>query len=55
MIATHGSPQLKEPEKWSDTFKNFMSRCLAIDVEARATAEELLKVSSKKHASSPIV
>ncbi len=21
LIATHGSPKLKEPEKWSDTFK----------------------------------
>lgn len=43
MIATHGSPQLKEPEKWSDTFKNFMARCLEVDVSARATADELLK------------
>lgn len=43
LIATHGSPQLKEPEKWSNTFKDFMQRCLEVEVSARASAEELLK------------
>jgi p21-activated kinase 1 len=44
LIATHGSPQLKEPEKWSNTFKDFMQRCLEVEVSDRASAEELLKV-----------
>jgi p21-activated kinase 1 len=44
LIATHGSPQLKEPEKWSNTFKDFMQRCLEVDVNNRASADELLKV-----------
>jgi len=43
LIATHGSPNLKEPDKWSDTFKNFMKQCLEIDSLVRPGAEELLK------------
>ncbi|ELR10935.1 protein kinase domain containing protein [Acanthamoeba castellanii str. Neff] len=35
--------RLKEPEKWSNTFKDFMQRCLEVEVSARASAEELLK------------
>lgn len=42
LIATHGSPSLKEPEKWSDTFKNFLGCCLELDPAKRATAGELL-------------
>eukprot|EP01104_Vermistella_antarctica_P019635 TRINITY_DN77_c0_g1_i1.p1 TRINITY_DN77_c0_g1~~TRINITY_DN77_c0_g1_i1.p1 ORF type:complete len:429 (+),score=126.33 TRINITY_DN77_c0_g1_i1:186-1472(+) len=43
LIATHGSPQLKEPHKWSETFKDFMARCLEVNTAARASAEELLE------------
>ena len=43
LIATKGTPTLKEPDKWSDTFKDFMSRSLDIDFHNRATAEELLE------------
>jgi len=43
MIAAHGSPQLKEPEKWSNTFHHFMERCLDVNAPARASAQELLK------------
>jgi len=43
LIATHGSPTLKEPHKWSETFKDFMARCLEVNTVARATAEELLE------------
>eukprot|EP01095_Lingulamoeba_sp_RSL-Kostka_P011930 TRINITY_DN464_c0_g2_i8.p1 TRINITY_DN464_c0_g2~~TRINITY_DN464_c0_g2_i8.p1 ORF type:complete len:630 (-),score=282.78 TRINITY_DN464_c0_g2_i8:181-2070(-) len=42
LIATHGSPQLKEPENWTSTFKHFLSKCLEQDPENRATADELL-------------
>lgn len=44
LIATHGSPSLKEPEKWSDTFKDFLGRCLDQDSNKRATASDLLQV-----------
>ncbi|KAI8922161.1 kinase-like domain-containing protein [Powellomyces hirtus] len=42
LIATNGTPTLKTPEKLSATFKNFLGRCLEVDVTKRATAEELL-------------
>ena len=44
MIATHGPPSLKEPEKWSDIFKHFLGRCLELEPGDRATATELLEV-----------
>merc|ERR1711991_693230 len=43
LIATHGSPSLKEPERWSDDFKDFLAACCEVDVEGRASAEELLR------------
>merc|ERR1711988_516980 len=42
-LSPHGSPTLKEPHKWSETFKDFMARCLEVNTVARATAEELLE------------
>lgn len=45
LIATNGSPGLKEPAKWSDTFKDFLNQCTATDPEERATANEVLKVT----------
>merc|ERR1712137_106806 len=42
LIATQGSPSLKEPEKWSPLFLDFLARCLEQDVPQRATASELL-------------
>jgi len=43
LIATSGSPGVKETEKWSDTFKDFLQVCTAVDPEERATATELLR------------
>jgi len=43
LIATHGSPSLKEPDKWSATFKDFMARCLEVDTANRASADQLLR------------
>jgi len=43
LIATQGSPSLKEPEKWSPLFLDFLARCLEQDVTQRATAKELLE------------
>jgi len=44
LIATNGTPKLKDPDKLSSSFKNFLTRCLEVDVKNRATAEELLHV-----------
>ncbi|KAJ1546714.1 Protein kinase, partial [Nowakowskiella sp. JEL0078] len=43
MIATNGTPTLKNPEKLSGVFKNFLGKCLEVDVSKRATSEELLQ------------
>ncbi|KAJ3101830.1 Protein kinase, partial [Physocladia obscura] len=42
LIATNGTPSLKDPDSLSSAFKSFLSRCLDVDVELRATGEELL-------------
>jgi len=44
LIATNGTPKLKDPDKLSSSFKNFLTRCLEVDVKRRATTEELLHV-----------
>mmetsp|Transcript_2784 Transcript_2784/g.3442 ORF Transcript_2784/g.3442 Transcript_2784/m.3442 type:complete len:518 (-) Transcript_2784:64-1617(-) len=43
LIATHGPPSLKEPEKWTDIFKHFLGRCLELEPGDRASAKELLE------------
>ncbi|KAJ1534981.1 Protein kinase, partial [Cladochytrium tenue] len=42
LIATNGTPTLKNPEKLTALFKNFLGRCLEVDVAKRATSDELL-------------
>ncbi|KAJ3381789.1 Protein kinase [Entophlyctis sp. JEL0112] len=42
LIATNGTPSLKDPDSLSSDFKSFLSRCLDVDVNKRATGEELL-------------
>ncbi|KAI8799361.1 kinase-like domain-containing protein [Cladochytrium replicatum] len=42
LIVTNGTPTLKNPEKLSTVFKNFLGRCLEVDVPKRASADELL-------------
>lgn len=46
LIATNGTPTLKKPEALSHELKSFLSVCLCVDVRSRATANELLEVSS---------
>ncbi len=41
LIATHGTPRLKHPEKLSKELKAFLSVCLFVDVKSRATAMQL--------------
>ncbi|XP_018647828.1 protein kinase [Schistosoma mansoni] len=43
LIATNGKPEIKERDRLSSTFLNFLDRCLEVDVEQRATAIELLQ------------
>ena len=43
LIATHGTPRLKHPEKLSKELKAFLSVCLCVDVKSRATALELME------------
>ncbi|ORY87899.1 kinase-like domain-containing protein [Protomyces lactucae-debilis] len=42
LIATHGTPKLKAPEKLSKELKGFLSVCLCVQVNARSSAKELL-------------
>ena len=43
LIATNGTPRLKNPNKLSRELKAFLSVCLCVDVRSRASADELLK------------
>eukprot|EP01090_Pellita_catalonica_P023170 TRINITY_DN9351_c0_g1_i2.p1 TRINITY_DN9351_c0_g1~~TRINITY_DN9351_c0_g1_i2.p1 ORF type:complete len:443 (+),score=75.52 TRINITY_DN9351_c0_g1_i2:145-1473(+) len=43
LIATKGSPQLKDPDSWSEIFKDFMSKALDVEPDNRAGAAELLQ------------
>lgn len=47
LIATNGTPTLKQPDKLSQDLKHFLSVCLCVDVNFRATSTELLKVSTR--------
>ncbi|PKI83922.1 Ste20p [Malassezia vespertilionis] len=43
LIATTGTPKLNQPEKLSDTLRNFLSVCLDVDAERRPDATNLLQ------------
>lgn len=45
LIATNGTPTLKNPERLSRECKTFLSFCLCVDITYRATAQQLLSVS----------
>ena len=44
LIATNGTPKLKEPEQLSRELKNFLSQALQVSPDDRASAGELLQV-----------
>eukprot|EP01089_Gocevia_fonbrunei_P008430 TRINITY_DN2010_c0_g1_i3.p1 TRINITY_DN2010_c0_g1~~TRINITY_DN2010_c0_g1_i3.p1 ORF type:complete len:347 (+),score=48.46 TRINITY_DN2010_c0_g1_i3:198-1238(+) len=43
LITTKGIPDLKEPEKWTKEFRDFVAKSLEKDPEKRPSATELLK------------
>ena len=53
LIATNGTPTLKKPDALSRELKSFLSVCLCVDVKSRASANELLEVSSPVFPSYP--
>ncbi|KAL8935859.1 MAG: hypothetical protein Q9216_005223 [Gyalolechia sp. 2 TL-2023] len=43
LITTNGTPTLKNPDRLSRELKVFLSQCLTVTVENRATADEILR------------
>jgi serine/threonine protein kinase len=45
LIATNGTPKVKDWDKLSALFRDYLQCCLTVDAEKRPTAEQLLRVS----------
>ncbi|MEQ2164226.1 hypothetical protein GOODEAATRI_004426 [Goodea atripinnis] len=48
LIATNGTPELQNPERLSSVFRDFLNRCLEMDVDRRGSAKELLQLIGKR-------
>lgn len=44
LIATNGTPKIKEEHELSEVFQDFLNFALKVDPEKRASAHDLLKV-----------
>eukprot|EP00002_Diphylleia_rotans_P010466 TRINITY_DN2093_c0_g1_i1.p1 TRINITY_DN2093_c0_g1~~TRINITY_DN2093_c0_g1_i1.p1 ORF type:complete len:487 (-),score=120.37 TRINITY_DN2093_c0_g1_i1:201-1661(-) len=53
LIATNGTPEIKQPERLSSDLKEFILASLIVDVEKRSSAEDLLKHPFTKKACAP--
>ncbi|KAJ3029125.1 UNVERIFIED_CONTAM: Protein kinase [Siphonaria sp. JEL0065] len=53
LIATNGTPTLKHPEAVSSVFKEFLTRCLEVDVSKRSSSDDLLTHPFLEVAASP--
>ncbi|XP_048521094.1 serine/threonine-protein kinase Pak isoform X3 [Dendroctonus ponderosae] len=49
LIATNGKPDIKEKEKLSAPFQDFLDQCLAVEVDKRSSARDLLKSIHLQH------
>ncbi|XP_023346290.1 serine/threonine-protein kinase PAK 3 [Eurytemora carolleeae] len=43
LIATNGKPEIKDRDKLSPIFQDFLDKCLEVEVEKRPTAHEMLR------------
>ncbi|KNC84783.1 STE/STE20/PAKA protein kinase [Sphaeroforma arctica JP610] len=50
LIATNGTPEIQDPDRLSDDFKDFLARALEMDVEKRYSASQLLELPFLKMA-----
>lgn len=55
LIATNGTPQIKDEQNLSDVFKDFLYWALKVDPERRASASDLLRVSPCKDVSHMLI
>lgn len=46
LIATTGTPKINNPEALSAIFKDYLAKCLEVDVDKRPDAAQLLQVIS---------
>lgn len=49
LIATNGKPEIKDKDKLSPSFQDFLDQCLAVEVERRSPAKDLLKVRTTQN------
>lgn len=45
LIATNGTPKVKDWDKLSGVFRDYLQCCLTVDAEKRPSADQLLRVS----------
>lgn len=48
MIPTNPPPTFRKPDQWSESFQDFIKKCLEKNPERRATATQLLQVKPRE-------